>query len=130
MREAFLNCNISLGTEALPRLQEVDVVGARHVLKVGVPPLQRRDLALQLGHEALGPPLRLPLLLLQGRNQLGLRLLDGAHQLRHHPRALLHLPESAGLNEPRVQEVKTHESSTFLFLNVAPRSLCFAPPSV
>ncbi len=57
------------------------MVGPSHVFQVCIPPLQLGDFLLQLSDEAFGPPLRLPLLLLYGQNQLGLSLLDGAHQL-------------------------------------------------
>lgn len=99
-----------LGNEALARLQEVDVVAPGHALQVAAPPPQLADLRLQFSHQALGPALRLPLLLLDGRGQLGLSLPDGAHQVRHHLRAFLHLPLGAGLEE-RQRNARVEESS-------------------
>lgn len=73
------------------------MVSSVHIFQIRVPRLERRDFLLQLGDEALGPPLRLPLLLLDDQNQLSLSLLDGAHQLREDLHALLNFSLSADL---------------------------------
>lgn len=78
----------------------MNVVGPSHIFQVGIPPLQLRDFLLQFRDEAFGPPLRLPLLLLDSQNQLSLSPLDGAHKLRENLNAFIDLSLSTGLKGP------------------------------